>query len=232
MNPLVTLCILCSAFHDVYPLSIIPGGIASDADLERVRQSYVPQAEVYGGVGFVHRAYIQADRKLWASYLRDGDVYWAQVTVRKGEEVFVDRYGNMVRGRCGNRLCPQLPPHAKVFVLPAGEQPEVAWVLPPEAPPGFPAPDVLPAIESMAPLPYGAPAYPEQPLPGSIPPPINAPPVLTATYIPPVQITPSTPIPPAVSPVPEPGTWFLFAGGALLLLCWDMRRKPRSSPIQ
>ena len=227
MNPLLTICILCSAFHEVYPLSMVPGGISSDADLERVRQSYVPEAAVYSDVGFVNKTYMHADQKLWASYFRDNEVFWAQVTVRKGEEVFVDRYGNMIRARCGNRLCPILPRHAKTFVAPNSEIPEIVYFPPPEIPVGIlpygPVPPPVYAPPVYAPPVYTPPVYTPV-VAGTGLPPLIIPPIFIATP-PPTIIIPPAIGPPGPGAVPEPGTWTLFVTGGLLVFLFNMGRK-------
>ena len=118
-----------------YPYSLIPGGITSDADFEQHRNEG-KLAEHYADVGFLHSQYLHADRKMWTSYTRDGEIFWTPVMLRKGELVLQDRYGNMIRGRCGNRLS-DTPRKSVEFIPPTPgewETPNITYAVPPLIP--------------------------------------------------------------------------------------------------
>jgi hypothetical protein len=89
-----------------YPLSLIPGGVTSDGDVEAARAKDPVLADHYAEVGFLRPAFLPRDQWLYASYRQGGSIVWtsSRVPVRAGELVLVDRSGNLVRGRCGNRL--------------------------------------------------------------------------------------------------------------------------------
>ncbi len=122
----------------IYPLSLIPGGLPSDDALETARASDPVLAKHYADVGFLRPAWLPRDQWFYASYRRGGAIFWtgSRVRVRAGELVFADRSGNMIRGRCGNRLS-EAPHNPVEFVLPpelAIETPEISFVETPQLP--------------------------------------------------------------------------------------------------
>lgn len=140
-----------------YPLSLVPGGIASDADFETARASDPVLAEHYADVGFLRQVRFSQDQWLYASFRQNDSVVWtnSRILVRAGELVFADRYGSLVRGRCGNRLSPT-PRVPAAFADPpevVSETPEIAF-----APP--PLPDGSTADYDTAPLAAFAPMEP------------------------------------------------------------------------
>lgn len=135
-----------------YPLSLIPGGVTSDAEFETARDSDPVLAEHYSDVGFLHPVRFSQDQLLYASFRQKNSVVWtnSRILVHAGEAVFADRYGNLVRGRCGNRLS-ETPRTPAAFVDPpevASEKPEIAF-----AP--APLPDGSGADYDIAPLTFG-----------------------------------------------------------------------------
>lgn len=90
----------------VYPLSLIPGGVQSDADLEAARAADPILADHYADVGFLRPTFLAQDEMLYASYRQGQSIVWTSspIRVRAGEAVLSDRSGNLIRGRCGNRL--------------------------------------------------------------------------------------------------------------------------------
>jgi hypothetical protein len=104
-----------------YPLSLVPGGVASDNDVEAAREKDPVLADHYAEVGFLRPAFLPRDQWLYASYRQGGSIVWtsSRVPVRAGELVLVDRSGNLVRGRCGNRLSDT--PRSPVGSVPAPE---------------------------------------------------------------------------------------------------------------
>lgn len=114
-----------------YPLSLIPGGITSDAEFEAARDSDPVLAEHYSDVGFLHPVRFSRDQLLYASFRQKNSVVWtnSRILVHADEAVFADRYGNLVRGRCGNRLS-EIPRTPAAFVDPpevASGKPEIAF---------------------------------------------------------------------------------------------------------
>ena len=96
---LVPLPVQSQELKLVYPHSLIPGGITSTADYEAHRP--------YGAdVGFLRPTYLQHDLAAFVDYRDGNSIRWTKtpVTLKKGELVFADRYGHMVRGRCGNDI--------------------------------------------------------------------------------------------------------------------------------
>jgi hypothetical protein len=116
---------LCSEdFVIAWPHSLIPGGIATPDQYEAQR----PRG---ADVGFLRPQYLQKDVVAWVDY-RDGDsVRWtaAPVKLHKGELVFTDRYGHMVRGRCGNDISLTAPPKSYLPSRPVDlETPQVSML--------------------------------------------------------------------------------------------------------
>jgi hypothetical protein len=171
-------------------------------------------------------------------------IYWTNVPVKipKGELVFMDDAGNIVRSRCSNCLKKKLP--GKAFVLPPPPQAEtpiyfftpplialespVAPLLPVVLPPAPPLPEtttILPATPIVAPPGLG-PGIPPI-VPFLIPPIIVIPPLIGGSPTPGPEIPPGLVIPPTapfvppptpIGAAPEPGTlWFLLGGAAFLV---------------
>jgi hypothetical protein len=121
-----------------YPLSLIPGGLTSDAELEAARTADPILAEHYADVGFLRTAFIPRDQWLYASYRQGHSIFWtnSRILVRATELVLADRSGNLVRGRCGNRLS-DTPRTPVAFVQPPeaiSETPEVSFMEAPSPP--------------------------------------------------------------------------------------------------
>ena len=197
-----------------YPYSLIPGGIANDADFE-LHRNQGRLAEHYADVGFLRPRYLPADRKMWTSYTRDDRIFWTPVMIRKGELVLQDRYGNMIRGRCGNRLS-DTPRNSVEFVPPTPDEwetPNITYSIPPL----IPSP-----IETVDFPPFEPPPGEE----GTEPP---EGPVVSVAITPPVLWIPldvgspvSVPFAPIEAAIPEPGTSWLILGGLLLV---SLRRR-------
>jgi hypothetical protein len=216
------------AIRAEYPLSLIPGGLATDAELEAARAADPILADHYADVGFLRTAFLPHDKLLYASYRQGRSIVWTSspILVRAGELVLADRSGNLVRGRCGNRLS-DTPRSPAAFVQPPeaiSETPEIAFVDAPSLPPSsvndlsfvlFPP---FPAIEAPETVPVG------RPVP------------TTVTVAPGLPVGPfefgTIPLNPIWAPVvrrpgatPEPGSgWLLIAGGILIAFGWKARR--------
>ncbi len=159
-----------------YPLSLIPGGVRSDADLEAARASDPVLAEHYADVGFLRPAVFDRNQMLYASFRQGRSIVWtsAPILVHAGEAVFADRTGNLVRGRCGNRLSETARSPAAIVEPPevASESPQIS----------FPAEPVLPDTsfssldDSMTDLDASLPSFPSIEEPPSHPAPPSPPP--------------------------------------------------------
>ena len=230
-----------------YPFSLIPGGVASDAELEAARAADPTLAKHYADVGFLRPAFLGHDQWRYASYREGPSIVWtdARIRVRAGEIVLADRSGNLIRGRCGNRLSdtPQFPVG---FIQPPEaffETPEISFVEPPLLPhtlrdditfvsfPPFP-PIEAPVLNGpIRPVPTTVTGGSEWPTGNPVAPVfVGAPPVLV---VPPFSLAPP---PPAHAPVvtPEPNSaWLLFSGGIFLgVSVWKLRfrRIPPKNP--
>jgi len=218
-----------------YPLSLIPGGVRSDDDLEAARVSDPLLAAHYDDVGFLRPAFLAKDQLFYASYRQGSSIVWtrSRILVRAGETILADRSGNLIRGRCGNRLSET--PHLPVgFVEPSPpmiETPEISFA------PDITMPDISADHLAMASLP----AFPSIEAPG-VPPAV--PHIATTLPLPPELpleasfdnlalfssgIPAGAPKPriPNKIPAPEPDTAVMLTAGILLTLCFFSAHKIR-----
>jgi len=211
-----------SAARPLYPYSVIPGGVASRAELTYAVFHDPVVAGHYADFDLAKARIVRLDRDraVYVSYRLGDRVYWTKKTLRlfKGEALITDGV-HEARTRCGNRLSDT--PLGPVSPL---EPPPTAMAapLPPtlfavnQPPPVFPLSPPLPP-------PPGSPPPSGPPGGGIIPPPIF--PIVGGG--PPNS---NTPIPPPVK-VPEPGTSVLLATGLVILLagglvpCFRKKRK-------
>lgn len=112
-----------AATRPIYPMSVIPGGAFSPAELKRrvrsdrvVRQSLSAMAERLGDpdlLDHVRVAQLPGDTRMHTQLRDGGELCWSEepVTLAQGERVFIhQRTGAViVRSRCGNALLPTLP---------------------------------------------------------------------------------------------------------------------------
>lgn len=212
----------------VYPLSLVPGGIRSDDDLENARASDPLLAAHYVDVGFLRPAFLTRDTLLYASFRQGSAIVWtnSRILIHAGEAVLSDRSGNLIRGRCGNRLS-QPPRQPVAFADPAQsvfDAPEIS----------FPAEPLLPIVSADHLAMVLLPAFPpiEEPRTAAVipPPPASALPGIptmspnpreryaeTLTG-PELTSIPGPGPPPARVTAPEPGTGImLWVGGAVLI---------------
>jgi hypothetical protein len=222
-----------SGLRFVYPFSLIPGGVASDTEFQAARLADPLLEEHYADVGFLRPAILSADRWLYASYRRGASIFWtaSRVHVRAGEVVLEDRTGNLIRGRCGNRLSDSPRQPVSQFQPPdsAFDSPEIS----------FPDPPLLPASLEDRSAPSFPPSLPEPALP-PVPATANAPlpPTLVRVsapsggLFPPVANPLGTGIPlyaPApLAPVPEPDTASLMLLGGVLVLIGCAKNRKRA----
>jgi hypothetical protein len=106
----------------VYRHSVVPGGVYSRVEVEEAVFRMPDVAEHYRGVNIrrLAPAEVSRDGLYYASYRRDGAIYWTshRLKVNPNETVLGDG-SHLVRARCGNLLSeePMLP------ILPAALEP-------------------------------------------------------------------------------------------------------------
>ncbi len=208
--------------RQLYPYSVIPGGVESGRELQDavLRDAVVAAHYADFNIAQAHVVRLDADRARYVSYRLGDRVFWTSktLTLHKGETLISDG-AHEARTRCGNRL-------SETPVAPVSpQQPPENVLLAPEAPvlftgnfPSFPPFPGLP----LSPPGEVPPAPPGTPSGGIIPPPVfpivggGPPPRHSSTPPPP------PPPPPPVN-VPEPGTLGLLAAGLLTLLAAGAR---------
>jgi hypothetical protein len=91
----------------VYPYSVVPGGVASQAELVRIVRSDKVVAAHYAtfDVSRAHAVTVAAPRAVHVSYRKGDKVYWTakKVMLREGETLLSDGKNEM-RTRCANRV--------------------------------------------------------------------------------------------------------------------------------
>jgi hypothetical protein len=96
-----------SAARRIYPYSIVPGGVATRADLERRVTTDKVVARHYASFDIkkAHAVTVTKPRAVHVSYRKGDKVYWTKnkVMLAQGETLLSDGTSEM-RGRCGNRI--------------------------------------------------------------------------------------------------------------------------------
>jgi len=91
----------------VYPYSVVPGGVASQAELVRIVRSDKVVASHYASfdVSRAHEVSVAKPRAVHVSYRKGDTVYWTakKVMLREGETLLSDGKNEM-RTRCANRI--------------------------------------------------------------------------------------------------------------------------------
>jgi len=91
----------------VYPYSVVPGGVASQAELVRIVRSDKVVAAHYAtfDLGRAHAVTVARPRAVHVSYRKGDKVYWTakKVMLREGETLLSDGKNEM-RTRCANRV--------------------------------------------------------------------------------------------------------------------------------
>jgi hypothetical protein len=104
--------------HPVFRHSVVPGGVFSKADVEAAMFRMPDVAQHYRSlnIGQLAPAQVSRDGLYYASFKRDGAIFWTSYRLRvpAGEKILTDGR-NIVRTRCGNLLSdeslePRLPP--------------------------------------------------------------------------------------------------------------------------
>jgi hypothetical protein len=226
------------ASRRIYPYSLIPGGVAGEAEFRAHRRADPALTAHYQGIGDrLLPITIPADRWMFASYRIENAIYWTKrpLLLRAGEPVLTDGV-NLVRGRCGNRLSdtPQQP--VRRFEPPGltAETPPDKPIVITETPPLAPVPGRPVRLPGLTPPLPVAPLLPT----GPIERPPEQPPVITETSLfPPTTAPPGVlfpiprespeinkplprvwgPSPRPVAAIPEPATWVLLSLGLGLM---------------
>lgn len=91
----------------VYPYSVVPGGVASEPEIEDAMSRDASVADHYSGVnvGTMVPVTLRSDTQGYVSFRKNGRIYWTsrKVHLLKGERVFSNGT-DCIRGRCGNRI--------------------------------------------------------------------------------------------------------------------------------
>jgi hypothetical protein len=95
------------AARRIYPYSIVPGGVATRADLERRVATDQVVARHYASFDIkkAHAVTVATPRAVHVSYRKGDKVYWTKnkIMLAQGETLLSDGTSEM-RGRCGNRI--------------------------------------------------------------------------------------------------------------------------------
>jgi hypothetical protein len=136
--------------RQLYPYSIIPGGIANTAELRAAAHDANVRSH-YAGLNLenAHMARLEQAKFVFVSYRRGSKIFWTKNAVRlpKGERVVTDGEVTL-RARCGNRISetPMGPVEGQEAAVP----PE-AMELPPADVAAVPLPPIGPADVAMVP---------------------------------------------------------------------------------
>ncbi len=91
----------------MYPYSVVPGGVASQAELVRIVRSDKVVATHYASFDLsrAHAVTVAKPRAVHVSYRKGDKVYWTakKVMLREGETLLSDGKNEM-RTRCANRI--------------------------------------------------------------------------------------------------------------------------------
>jgi hypothetical protein len=229
----------------VYPYSVVAGGVEDANELKWVAEHDPIVGAHYAGFDYAHARIVRLTlaRTAYLSYRIGNHIYWTRrrVTLHKGENVITD--GRMTaRTRCANRVeekpqqqavSPAEPPMQR-FDEPVRPGEGIAMqspAVPFES--AFLSRPQMPGFEAVGPLSLYDPFVGGSFIPLSPPP-------LPAGLCTPVKTKGATGAVSGASgkkkntlacavtggpePVPEPGTWLLFASG-LAAIYWQARRK-------
>jgi hypothetical protein len=218
---------LVPARRAIFPYSVIPGGVESADELQKVLAGDPVARRHYAGFE-VSRAVLmrtREDRLAYVSYRANGNVYWTSYRVRiPMRELLLTDGANTVRTRCGNRIS-ELP----MKPILKGEPIEEALLyLPPQLFDQlirFPTEMEPPADSRLETTIVGLPSLsllvlpPEERL---------APSVGPAGF----RLPRRAGAVPASSTVPEPMTILTVAGAGLILAMWRALVRPRKRPVE
>ena len=217
--------------RQIYPYSLIPGGVQDASDFAKHRVSDRVLMDHYRDVGAkLARVQLHRDQWMYASYRVADAVFWTKkrVLVHAGEDLLSDGK-NLIRARCGNRLSEQSRTPVKQFEPPVITTDrfttEIVTLPPPElvAHPGVP---LVPPVPAEIPIVLPPPDQPLIPPESLVTP---APPL--APYVPVTPVVPVIPSAPVIYPsappvtvIPETSTWLLMLGGLIAVVIAGRRR--------
>ena len=170
--------LLSAADRKIYPYSIVPGGVFSDAEVRSARASDPLVDAHYSGTAKWKATRVMFPTLAYVSFRKGNRIVWSRkpVELRPGELLLTDEK-HLLRARCGNRVVFTLPPPGTV--VPPDEPsvaPPVAFALPPPdavVPPDEPS--LAPPDEPFTiPHPEAGPPVPGGPLVPGIAPPITS----------------------------------------------------------
>ena len=231
----------------VYPYSVVPGGVEDVKELKWVAEHDPIVGAHYAGFDYARARLVRLTlaRTAYISYRIGNRIYWTRrrITLHKGETVITD--GRMTaRTRCANRVeeAPQQAEASPVEPTPeAFDRPGSGEGTAIQAPPAAFQSALLnrppaPGLEPAGPLTVYDPFVAGNIVPFSPPPvpeglcgPVKKKKGTTGTEVEMNSTggkkkTGTGPCGTVASPVPEPGTWLLFASG-LAAIGWQARRK-------
>jgi hypothetical protein len=241
--------------REVYPYSLVPGGVRSAAELRAVFERDPVLASHYRDFDFRHARLMRlaADETVYVSYRIAGKIYWTtrQVRLHAGEMVITDGVIT-VRTRCGNQV--SIAPRTEVSPQ---QEPNVAVLERPMK--FFDPPGVIPPAPNMFMSSMRQPSFPAFVTPPASFPTVNSP--AFGFVFPPTPGT-CTPFPPKRKPVhggpvpggttkhkkngnpcspggggtpgeaPEPTSLLLLATGVGgILMRYRSHRRPSSTPL-
>jgi hypothetical protein len=242
-----------AAVPSVYPYSVIPGGVHSDAEFQAVLQRDPVIAAHYSDFrsNSAHFLRLSASKQVYVSYRLGDRIFWTRkkVTLRAGETLLTDG-SHFARTRCGNRISevplgPASPAEPPTEVLDHPLPPVRPEFVPAIFPAGPFLPDgpsnILLAFNSAAQPPEGSTPFlpflplvpccgPSQPHSSTSPPPPPGPgpspsPAPTSYPGPLPEPFPPPIVPAAPIATPEPSPLLLLLVGATgLLAFWLFRR--------
>jgi hypothetical protein len=215
----------------VYPYSVVPGGVASAAELRQAADHDAAVSEHYSGFSYQRARIVEVDQPklVYLSYRRGNQIFWTrkQASLHKGEKLLTDGHIT-ARARCGNQV--SVLPQAKT----SPQEPTMAELDRPDAvasgmernspsefdskildiDPGLPFGPLGPGNSFAGGPPPGG--FMPMPIGGGSNPSLNPPngggcaPDSTSKDCNP----PPPPPPPPPTPVPEPGNLVLMISGA------------------
>ena len=230
----------------VYPYSVVPGGVASPAELHEAADHDPVVANHYSGFDYqrAHVVEVRQPKLVYVSYRRGNKIFWThkQLSLHVGEKLITDGHIT-ARNRCGNQV--SVLPQANT----SPQEPTVAELdRPDEVASGMQ--QVIPGtfdskVFNLDPgLPFGPSApgsgFATGPFPGGfMPMPIAGGPGTTGSVTPPpcqgtncnpppcegTDCNPPPPPPPPPPAVPEPGTLLLVGSGVVAVIA-KVRRRP------
>jgi hypothetical protein len=201
---------VCRAAREIYPFSVIPGGVVDSQELAASIQRDPVARQHYQDIRPERVWVTSADKPMLAyvSYRKGDAVYWTdhEVKIAAGERLLTDGI-NLIRGRCGNRIAFRrpVPLAATTIAFPVeGPPPDIVFETP--------LPELIPptVIEPVPPGAMVARAAPPGPSAKSVSPPVWC-----------------CAVRPNIAVVPEPGTLLLLGTGLMTAVTFFGKKSRR-----